>query len=172
MRSVLDTLNWVRPHILFIRLHDVRERGYREWVLTDAAGEFVRFQRVYDTPEQLARVVLTADADVAQIWQNAQDARTAWRRIKRFTRKSERATLSVEGSVFNRFVDHEVADCVRTMVSQWKRPDSTVGRATKLADGWRDPAAVHRFDRPIRRPGLGRRRPDGFARTAPSSAPA
>jgi len=142
LRSVIDTLNWVKPHLMFLRIHDARERGYREWVMTDSEGKFVRFQRVYDTPEQLARVVLTTDDDVAQLWQSARDPRTAWKRIKRFTRKADRTTMSVEGSVFNRFDDNDVADCVHELVARWKRPDSTIGRAAKiLGDAWRDPQA-------------------------------
>src|SRR5271154_6410966 len=27
---LMDLLNWVRPQVLFVRLHDDRERGYRE----------------------------------------------------------------------------------------------------------------------------------------------
>ena len=44
----MDVLNWVKPQVLFVRLHDTRERGYREHVVTDDADRFVRFQRVYD----------------------------------------------------------------------------------------------------------------------------
>ena len=58
-------------HPYFIRLHDVRERGYRERVLTDAADRFVRFQRIYESADRLARVVLTPEREVAQLWQSA-----------------------------------------------------------------------------------------------------
>lgn len=142
LHKVLDTLNWIKPKILFLRIHDARERGYREWVLSDSVGKFVRFQRVYDAPEQLARVVITPNRDIAQIWQGAGSSRRAWKRIKKVTRKWDRATQSIEGNVYNRFVDREVADCVLDLVSRWKRPDSTVARAAKLSgDAWRDPDA-------------------------------
>src|SRR5688500_19954777 len=32
---VMDALNWVKPQVLFLRLHDTRERSYREQVVTD-----------------------------------------------------------------------------------------------------------------------------------------
>src|SRR3954449_10892986 len=40
---LMEVLNWVEPTVLFVRLHDARERGYRELAVTDHAGKFVRF---------------------------------------------------------------------------------------------------------------------------------
>src|SRR3954463_9048048 len=40
LAPVMETLNWIEPTVLFIRLHDMRERGYRERVVTDAADRF------------------------------------------------------------------------------------------------------------------------------------
>src|SRR6185436_20234475 len=61
LAPVMDQLNWIQPQVLFLRLHDVRERGYREKVVTDAADRFIRFQRLYESPDRLARVVLTPE---------------------------------------------------------------------------------------------------------------
>ncbi len=142
LSKALAVMNWIKPKILFVRLHDARERGYREWVLTDDQNKFVRFQRVYDAPDQLARVVLTPNRDIAQIWQGSRDPRSAWKRIRKVTRKWDRATRDVEAGVYSRFKDDEVADCVTDMVGRWSRPDSTIGRAGKLAgSAWRDPDA-------------------------------
>src|SRR5215510_12702172 len=46
LAPVMDILNWIEPTVLFIRLHDTRERGYRERLVTDQADRFVRFQRI------------------------------------------------------------------------------------------------------------------------------
>src|SRR5688500_19392690 len=35
LAPVMDILNWVQPQVLFVRLHDTRERAYREKVVTD-----------------------------------------------------------------------------------------------------------------------------------------
>src|ERR1700689_2975236 len=66
MISVIDMLNWLKPQALFLRLHDGRERGYREKVITDDDNRFVRFQRLYHGSEdlRLARAVLTPDREV------------------------------------------------------------------------------------------------------------
>ena len=42
---VMDALNWVKPQVLFLRLHDARERAYREEVVADEFDRFVRFTR-------------------------------------------------------------------------------------------------------------------------------
>src|SRR3954462_6513521 len=34
---LMEVLNWVEPAVLFVRLHDARERGYRELAVTDHA---------------------------------------------------------------------------------------------------------------------------------------
>src|SRR5437764_10692424 len=31
---LMEALNWIKPQVLFVRLHDARERGYRENVIT------------------------------------------------------------------------------------------------------------------------------------------
>src|SRR5438067_4621704 len=106
---VMDALNWVNPQVLFLRIKDTREHAYREEVVTDEFDRFVRFNRVYDTSEHLARVVLTPEREVAQLWQSAPDPLTGWRRLRRFTPRLDRLTLSVDGSEYAESADREVA---------------------------------------------------------------
>ena len=145
LAPLMDVLNWVRPQVLFVRLHDERERGYRENAVTDEAGNFVRFQRVYDASSNLARVVLTPDRDVAQLWQSAPDPLTGWRRLRRFSKRTQRATQSLDGNVYDRNDSREVAWFVHDLVTSWKRPDATVLRARQVLDAgavvWRDAQA-------------------------------
>src|ERR1700749_2720458 len=44
LSDVMDALNWIKPQVLFVRLHDTRERGYREHVVTDEFDQFVKFE--------------------------------------------------------------------------------------------------------------------------------
>ena len=143
---LMEALNWIQPQVLFVRLHDARERGYRENVVVDDAGKFVRFQRLYDTSRRLTRVVLTPDRDIAQLWQSAPDAQAGWRRLRRVARRTEAATQSIDGNLYDRNDDGEVAHFVHDLVQLWKRPDSTAPRATRAARAetspvWSDPTA-------------------------------
>jgi lipopolysaccharide/colanic/teichoic acid biosynthesis glycosyltransferase len=145
--TIMDVMNWIEPTVLFIRLHDTRERGYRERVVTDRNDRFLRFQRIYDSPERLARVVLTPEREVAQLWQSAPDPLTGWRRLRRFIPRNERMTISIDGQVYDRTSDREVATFAHDLIRAWKRPDSTIARANRSASIltgtqiWKDPAA-------------------------------
>jgi lipopolysaccharide/colanic/teichoic acid biosynthesis glycosyltransferase len=140
---LMDTLNWVEPTALFVRLHDARERGYREQAIVDADGKFVRFQRVYAAARNQTRIVLTSDREVAQLWQSAPDPLTAWRRLRRFAKRTERAAMSINGKTYDRGDERDVTWFVHDLVQTWRHPDSTVLRACKVEGGsasvvWRD----------------------------------
>lgn len=140
LAPVMDVLNWIEPQVLFIRLHDIRERGYREKVVTDEQDRFVRFQRIYESAERLTRVVLTPEREIAQLWQSASDPLNGWRRLRRFTPRIDRMTISVDGQVYDRTDDREVAQYLHDLIRDWKRPDSTIARATRAEQStWRDP---------------------------------
>ena len=133
LTPLMDALNWIKPQALFVRLHDGHERGYRENVVTDAAERFVRFQRVYDASNHLARVALTPDREIAQLWQSAPNPLTGWRRLRRFIPRHDRATQSVEGAVYDGAAEREVAYFLQDLMLMWKRPDTTVMRASRAA---------------------------------------
>lgn len=141
--QLMETLNWVKPQVLFIRLHDERERGYRERVLTDGQGRFVRFERIYDAASRMTRVALTPDRDIAQLWQSAPSPSVGWRRLRRFTHRHDRATQSIAGNVYDRCTERELAHFVHDLLQVWQRPDATIARATQTAGGmWKDPGAT------------------------------
>jgi len=143
LAPVMDVLNWIQPQVLFLRLHDIRERGYREKVVTDDQDRFMRFQRLYESADRLARVVLTPEREIAQLWQSASDPLNGWRRLRRFTPRIDRVTISADGQVYDRTIDREVAHFLHDLIRDWKRPDSTITRATKAeSETWRDPAAT------------------------------
>jgi len=145
MLSVIDVLNWLKPQILFLRLHDRREKGYREKVITDGNNRFVRFQRLYDGSEdlRLARAVLTPEQEIAKLWQSASDPLTGWRRLRDYTPQSDRSTLSIDGSAFDRSTDREIARFLRDLTAVWQHPDSTIGRAEPFdRQVWKDPQST------------------------------
>ncbi len=139
---VMDALNWVNPQVLFLRLHNTRERAYREQVVTDPYDRFVKFTRLYDRWDHLARVVLTPEREVAELWQSAPDPLTGWRRLRRFTPRIDRMTLSVDGNAYGESSDRELAYFVHDLLETWQRPDATVARAHRGPGGvWKDPTS-------------------------------
>jgi len=144
LSQVMEVLNWVNPQVLFLRLHDTREKSYREHIVTDEQDRFLKFERIYDDAStQLARVVLTPEREVAELWQSASDPLSAWRRLRRFTPRIDRMTKSgIDGNAYDQSDPRDVAQFVHDLLQIWKRPDTTIARAVKGAgEMWKDPAA-------------------------------
>jgi lipopolysaccharide/colanic/teichoic acid biosynthesis glycosyltransferase len=145
LRAVVEVLKWIKPQVMFLRLRDDRERGYREKLITDDSNRFIRFQRFYDDGQDLhlARVALTPQIEVARLWQSAPDPLSGWRRLRRYTPRHESLARSIAGTVFDRSLDREIAAYLRKIVAAWTHPDSTIARA-KLVEPqvWQDPLST------------------------------
>ena len=138
--QLMDTLSWLKPRVLFVRLHDTHQPGYQERVVVDNDDNFVRFERTYRQIDyRLGRVALTSHEDVARAWQTAGETRAAWRKIRRSIPPHQRSTVSVDGCVFDRSDSYQVMDFVRDLISVWKRPNATIRRARRVSgDVWGD----------------------------------
>jgi lipopolysaccharide/colanic/teichoic acid biosynthesis glycosyltransferase len=140
----VEYLSWIKPDVLAVRLHDERERGYKEHVATAQDGRFERFERVYGgTDSRLARVALTPDPKIAQLWQKSPSVREAWRAIRGEVPRSHRGVMSLSGMVFDRCADAEVMQFMRELMRGWRQPDATVNRVAPLrGEVWRDESAA------------------------------
>ena len=145
---VVDTMSWLKPQILFARIHDTHDPGYQERVITDGDDGFVRFERVYrHLNYRLGRVAVTPDPDVAERWMQSRDARESWRKLRRSIPAKQRTTISVDGCVFNRRDDRQVNDFVHELINLWRRPDSTINRAQRLTgEVWSDQSTATDHD--------------------------
>lgn len=170
---IVEQIAWIKAELMFVRLCDSRDRGYREVVVNDENGQFVRFRREYGGSDpRLARVALTPDQEVARLWQSAPSPHEGWRILRRAVRRSERWTTSVEGRVYDRDSEQEVASFVRDLIETWRRPDSTVEDIRRAGPSAWGPAGVKaeknpRFVGPIWI-GAGRQIPAGTAAVGPA----
>lgn len=141
MGKIVDSFAWLRPELLLVRLHNTRERGYRERVVTDEHGRFESFERHYGEGDwRLRRVAFTPSRKVAIRWQ--QDTQgSPWRTLRRSVPLEKRSAVSEDGSVYDSNDHAEVNDFLRELVSRWKRPDTTISRAVARADAKRRDAA-------------------------------
>lgn len=140
----VEVLSWIKPDVLIVRLHDDREHGYIERVVTTQENRFVRFERVYrGSDSRLARVALTPDKRIAELWQSAASPRAGWLAIRRGIARNFRGVLSVPGRAFDRADDCEVMQFVRELVPLWRQPSTTISRASHGRRGiWADQEAV------------------------------
>jgi lipopolysaccharide/colanic/teichoic acid biosynthesis glycosyltransferase len=166
-QEVMDALNWVEPTVLFLRLTDTRERGYRERIQIAEdepatsrtrtglpSDRFLRYQRLYDAAEQrMSRVALTPDPEIAHLWLASKNPLKGWQRLRRFVPREERATRRIGARIYDRNEDRDVALMLKRLVGEWRRPHATIRRATyqpnvstrrqRAAPGsaWVDPSA-------------------------------
>ncbi|MEX0741424.1 MAG: hypothetical protein WD079_01420, partial [Phycisphaeraceae bacterium] len=140
INRLVDQLSWLAPEMMVIRLHETREHGYREMVVTDEESRFVRFDRQYGASDsRLARVALTPSRRIAEIWQSATDPTTGWRELRKRAGRTRRTVVSVDANVYDRTMPHEVVQCLRDLIQIWKTPDSTISRARRLQGAvWSD----------------------------------
>ncbi len=138
IREVVEKMVWMKPELLIVRLRNMREAQYRERVICDEHGAFVRYKREYGGwDSRLARLAFTKDPELARTWQNAQDVRTSRRRFRKQIRPQDRATVSLPGRAYDRSVPAEAAHFVRDLVGLWKRPDSTISNIRQIKpDVW------------------------------------
>ncbi len=117
-------------HLIYIRVHDTRERGPLERVVTDANNRFLRFERLYDRPRtHLARAAITRDATIARAWRASPSPRDGWPLLRRIVPKDHRSTLECDGLLYDGFLQSDLAAFVRDLTRFWERPDGTISRA-------------------------------------------
>jgi lipopolysaccharide/colanic/teichoic acid biosynthesis glycosyltransferase len=142
---LVDTLRWLKPQLLFLRLRSDQEHGYRERVIADHQNRFLRFERVYGgSDSRVTRVALTPNRQLAQLWQTpAASPAAAWRRLRHSVDRNQRTTVSIDGHAFDDASDHQAVNFIRELVQIWKRPNTTIRRAQPaLQQVWADPDTV------------------------------
>jgi lipopolysaccharide/colanic/teichoic acid biosynthesis glycosyltransferase len=136
-----DRLYWVRPEVLFIRLRrPTTAAAYRELAREDDDGRFLRFERHYSAaPRPTARIALTCDRRVAELWQLTDGSPRMWREFRRQTRQIRRETVAVPGRCYDRESDTDLDEFVIQLVKRWRSPSITIDGAKELRPGvWGD----------------------------------
>jgi lipopolysaccharide/colanic/teichoic acid biosynthesis glycosyltransferase len=134
LTSLVEQIAWLSADVMFVRLIDSRDRGYRELVITSDDDRFLRFRRDYGgSDSRLARIALTPDRDIARLWQSAPDPRSGWQRLRRVIRRSERWATTAQARVYDRSADRELAAFVRDLVETWRRPDAVIHDIAQLS---------------------------------------
>jgi len=136
-----NMLAWMKPDVLEVAVKDSRERGPREYTITDEHFRLRRFQRLYDRPDSHAtRVLLTTNPKVAELWRSSPSDPRADQAFSRGVSSRQIASTTVTGKVYDSSHSSDLADFARDLVSAWKHPDSTVARPERVqGDVWADP---------------------------------
>ncbi len=134
--QVIDTFSWLKPKLLFVRVHDNHEHEYRERIITDEDDGFVRFHREYGGADcRLVRASVCSNTQLAEMWRTAPDNRTGWRQLRRAVPQVQRTTLSINGSAYYHHRPDERTQFIRELITIWRRPDTAIRRARQMLDG-------------------------------------
>jgi lipopolysaccharide/colanic/teichoic acid biosynthesis glycosyltransferase len=144
LAALVEQIGWLDADLLAVRLVDIRDRGYRELVITDDEDRFVRVKRDYGgSDSRLARIGLTPDQDIAKLWQSAPDPRSGWLRLRKVVRRSRRWATTARARVYDKSSDPELAAFVRDLVESWRRPDSVIHSLRQIAPQVWAPQRLH-----------------------------
>lgn len=140
LRHVVERLSWLKPDLMYVRLNDDRDPGYRENLITDENDVFVRYERVYrkDRAHQ-TRVALTPNRDVASLWLKAETPTLARRALRRRVERRRSSASVLTGSVFHGEDAEEQADFFRELIQIWTDPSATIEGLRRIRPGvWAD----------------------------------
>jgi lipopolysaccharide/colanic/teichoic acid biosynthesis glycosyltransferase len=143
VRGLIDTLSWVAPLVLFVRVHETRQRPYQEFADTEPNSNLRSFVRSYACQySRAARVAFTTDPDIARAWQAMRDTPRPWQRIRRQIPTARRASVSVRGQAYDLHSRAELDRYTRDLVRTWHKPSASIARATAYTNAvWTDPDA-------------------------------
>ncbi|MFO0947980.1 MAG: sugar transferase [Planctomycetota bacterium] len=121
--------------VLFLRLRDTSDVGYREQVVSDDNDSFVAYQRIYrDARTRFSRVILTRDVELARAWQQKGERRDAWALARRFCEKDRRQALVVDAHLYDCTSHENVMQFLRDLIRSWDHPDRWFRGVRQLAD--------------------------------------
>ncbi|WP_428389566.1 sugar transferase [Mucisphaera sp.] len=140
LRSLIEDLSWVKPKVVWVRISDTHERGYRERVLAAEDGRLLGFERDYGGADtRLSRVALTPDRGLARAWQGCQTALEGWSMLRERVGADRRLSHRISGETYDREKPSEVHEFVRDLIGVWNQPNATIERVRRLGRGvWGD----------------------------------
>jgi lipopolysaccharide/colanic/teichoic acid biosynthesis glycosyltransferase len=136
----IRTLYGSDAELTYVRVHDPRERGYRERVITDSGDNFLRFERTYSRPaRRLIRAAFTPDRQLAEAWRRAVSGHGGWMILRERVPRRGRSILVTDGGIYDRGSDADLARLVRDLTRLWSGPGWIIPRAAHVAPGvWAD----------------------------------
>lgn len=144
LRPIIKKLQWGRQEVIFVRMHYRASTSYRESIAVDELGRFNRFTRHYGHEDrQVARIAMTRDRRVAELWQASDGSLSTWRQFRLQTRQRRRQVVVAEGDHYDRYDLAELDRLVTDLIKTWPRPDFTIDGLKQIQPGvWADRGAT------------------------------
>ncbi len=120
--AVRRTLAWLRPRALRLRVVDQEEEQYRETIVADGQGRFVRVEREYRARTRATtRCYLTAESEVAKMWRSWAKVREARESLRREIGRATTAPASIRGRIFGGGAEGREQELVALLMESFAR---------------------------------------------------
>lgn len=128
-----DHVKWLNPRLLYLRLHDKREEGYRERIQLCENRRFHGFERCYGTVKtRRALVAMTSDANVAELWRDETHDEDPWSSFSRRIPESESYSTSIPGRYHSSSSRQDVRGCVEDLLHTWENPELEISGVRRV----------------------------------------
>ncbi|MCZ6834489.1 MAG: sugar transferase, partial [Planctomycetota bacterium] len=125
--ALADRLTWRAARVTRLRVVDNHDDPYGELLDLDDEGFVRRIDRRYRNRSQSAyRVILTRHRRLAQMWMQATERRSGWRRISRAVGLAHIDNWRCDGGCYTRADPAEERRLIERLVSVWPRPDLVI----------------------------------------------
>ncbi|HBS30095.1 MAG TPA: hypothetical protein DEB06_11760 [Phycisphaerales bacterium] len=100
-KDLRRTMSWLAPRVVRLRIVDLEPAEYREEVVADEAGRFLKINREYRARTRATgRAFVTPDPRAAAAWAAAPSLREGWREIRRLVGDEQIVPARVRGRLF------------------------------------------------------------------------
>ena len=125
LKQVMRVFNRVHPRAARVRVRDEADQAYTETVVADREDRFLAFRRTYrPRTHSTARVWLTPDPAVANLWAQAETPSAGRAAVKAACGARRMISVALSGRVFGS--QREGAACTGVLMQRWKTPSSLI----------------------------------------------
>jgi lipopolysaccharide/colanic/teichoic acid biosynthesis glycosyltransferase len=140
LRQLTETMNSLKPHVVFVKLKETRGNGCRERIVTDDQNRFLRFQRMYGRVDRRStNIALTPDPRLARVWQSSPNPHVGFALLREHISESRFAEISLPGRSYNMVVAGDLVQYIHDLIGAWEHPNAVLTRLHELHSGiWAD----------------------------------
>ncbi|RNC80763.1 MAG: hypothetical protein ED559_02860 [Phycisphaera sp.] len=126
VRKILRTMSWEQPRAIRVRLVETENSPYKESVLSDDEGRFIKFIRSYDAKEtHSAQLWITPKLEYAKAWNSSPNGKVGSRLLAKTIPSESRVAMRVPGRIFKN-KGTSADDYRRWILNAWPSPSGVI----------------------------------------------
>lgn len=136
LRRLIERITWSGAIVTRVRVMEDDGQRYRERIVTGADGVFERIERLYrPRAESSYRVVITRSRRLADIWNQGDRRREAWKRIRREVPYYQIDHWRTQGRCLDARDPNDERALLDHLAAEWSDPHRSIDGVRCLDDG-------------------------------------